>query len=83
MKHRVIAEVKSKGKSYRREYVLHYATARPFAQYAVRVRLSAAEREALEERLARMVEEGSLHSFHLADLKGMERIGKLGNFVIR
>jgi hypothetical protein len=54
-----------RGMVRRREYILHYATARPFAQYAVRVELSAKEREVLEERLVEMVEDGALHHFDL------------------
>jgi hypothetical protein len=34
----------------RRGYIVHYATARTFAQYAVRVEVSAKERAILEER---------------------------------
>jgi hypothetical protein len=56
-----------RGMPRRHEYILHYATARPFAQYAVRVELSAKEREVLEERLAEMVEDGVLHHLDLSE----------------
>jgi hypothetical protein len=49
----------------RHEYILHYATARPFAQYALKVTLSDKERAVIEERLDKMVEEGALHHFDL------------------
>ena len=52
----------------RREYFLHYATARPFAQYAVRVKLSQVEKRFLEERLVELIEAFELHSFNLIDL---------------
>jgi hypothetical protein len=54
----------------RHEYILHYATARPFVQYALKVALSENELAVLEERLDDMVEEGELHHFDLVNLAG-------------
>ena len=57
------------------EYILHYATARPFAQYALKVALSERELAALEERLDEMVEEGELHHFDLIDAAELKVVG--------
>jgi hypothetical protein len=59
----------------RREYILHYATARPFAQYALKVTLSERELAAFEEWLDEMVEEGELHHFDLFDHAKLKTVG--------
>jgi hypothetical protein len=56
----------------RHEYILHYATSSPFAQYALRVALSAKERAVMNERLIEMVEEGTMHHFDLIEADIMQ-----------